>query len=75
MNFAENATEASPSVPATTPPASVGDPGPVTTITPAAGSTMDQQMLDSFAKFPAVTKGSGNPDGTKQFNLTAAITD
>jgi len=45
---------------------------------------MDEDMLASFAKFPAKTKGTGNqllepttvlPDGTKQFNLTAEITD
>lgn len=44
---------------------------------------MDQDMLDSFAKFPEKTKGEGNqvlepkilPDGTKQFELTAEITD
>ncbi len=45
---------------------------------------MDEDMLASFAKFPAKTKGTGNqllepttvlPDGTKQFNLTAEIVD
>lgn len=44
---------------------------------------MDKDMVDSFAKFPAKTKGEGNqslqptilPDGTKHFELTAAITD
>jgi len=42
---------------------------------------MDADMLASFAKFPAKTKGEGNqllpyttlPDGTKQFELTAEI--
>ncbi len=44
---------------------------------------MDDDMLASFAKFPAATKGVGNqplaptilPDGTKQFELTAEIAD
>lgn len=45
---------------------------------------MDEDMLASFAKFPAETEGKGNqllepttvlPDGTKQFNLTAEIVD
>ncbi len=45
---------------------------------------MDEDMLASFAKFPAETEGTGNqplepttvlPDGTKQFNLTAEIVD
>ena len=44
---------------------------------------MDKDMLASFAKFPADTKGVGNqplvptmlPDGTKQFELTAEIAD
>ncbi len=44
---------------------------------------MDQDMLASFAKFPADTKGVGNQvlqptvlaDGTKQFELTAEIAD
>lgn len=45
---------------------------------------MDEDMLTSFAKFPAKTEGTGNqllepttvlPDGTKQFNLTAEIVD
>lgn len=44
---------------------------------------MDKDMLESFAKFPAKTKGEGNqilqpkilPDGTKQFELTAEIAD
>ncbi|MBS1837509.1 MAG: multicopper oxidase domain-containing protein [Actinobacteria bacterium] len=44
---------------------------------------MDKDMMDSFAKFPAKTKGEGNqvlepkilPDGTKHFELTAEITD
>jgi uncharacterized cupredoxin-like copper-binding protein len=49
----------------------------------AAGAAMDQTMLDSFAAFPAETEGVGNvplepeilADGTKRFELTAAITD
>ncbi len=45
---------------------------------------MDEDMLASFAAFPAETEGKGNqllepttilPDGTKQFNLTAEIVD
>ena len=43
---------------------------------------MDQLMVDSMAAFPAETEGVGNqlldfrvmPDGTKQFELTAAVT-
>jgi len=43
---------------------------------------MDADMLATFAAFPAATEGIGNqvleptvlPDGTKQFELTAAIT-
>ena len=43
---------------------------------------MDQAMVDSMLAFPAATEGKGNapleyelmPDGTKQFELTAAIT-
>jgi manganese oxidase len=43
---------------------------------------MDQLMLDSMRAFPAETEGTGNevleyetmPDGTKQFELTAAVT-
>ena len=43
---------------------------------------MEQRMLDSMLAFPAETAGKGNqilaptilPDGTKQFELTAAIT-
>jgi uncharacterized cupredoxin-like copper-binding protein len=43
---------------------------------------MDQLMVDSMLEFPAETEGVGNqllefevmPDGTKQFELTAAIT-
>jgi manganese oxidase len=43
---------------------------------------MDQKMIDSMLAFPAETEGLGNqilepeilPDGTKQFELTAAIT-
>jgi uncharacterized cupredoxin-like copper-binding protein len=45
---------------------------------------MDEDMLASFAKFPAETEGTGNqplepseilPDGTKRFELTAKIVD
>jgi FtsP/CotA-like multicopper oxidase with cupredoxin domain len=45
---------------------------------------MDEDMLASFAKFPATTEGTGNQpleptevlaDGTKRFNLTAEIVD
>ena len=43
---------------------------------------MDQMMIDSMLAFPAETEGVGNqlldyttlPDGTKQFELTAAVT-
>ena len=43
---------------------------------------MDQAMVDSMLAFPAETEGRGNaplafevlPDGTKQFELTAAVT-
>ncbi len=43
---------------------------------------MDQVMIDSMLAFPAATEGRGNevlefellPDGTKQFELTAAVT-
>jgi len=45
-------------------------------------AAMQQAMLDSFSKFPATTQGTGNTvlaptvlaDGTKQFELTAAVT-
>jgi plastocyanin len=48
-------------------------------LTPAQ---MDQAMVDSMLAFPAATEGKGNapleyelmPDGTKQFELTAAVT-
>jgi plastocyanin len=48
-------------------------------LTPAQ---MDQAMIDSMLAFPAATEGRGNepldfevlPDGTKQFELTAAVT-
>ena len=51
--------------------------------TAAEYAQMDKDMLASFAKFPAKTKGLGNqrlepvilPDGTKQFELTAEIAD
>jgi uncharacterized cupredoxin-like copper-binding protein len=44
--------------------------------------TMDMQMMESILEFPATTQGRGNQplepevlaDGTKQFELTAAIT-
>jgi FtsP/CotA-like multicopper oxidase with cupredoxin domain len=47
------------------------------------GAAMDQKMLDSMAAFPAPTAGKGNqvleptvlPDGTKHFELTAAVID
>ena len=52
-------------------------------ITPEQGAALDEKMLASFADFPAATEGLGNqpfefevlPDGTKRFELTAAITD
>ncbi|HEY5155311.1 MAG TPA: multicopper oxidase domain-containing protein [Acidimicrobiales bacterium] len=50
---------------------------------PTKLAAQSQAMLDSFKPFPAETKGKGNvpleptieADGTKVFNLTAAITD
>ena len=52
-------------------------------MTPAEGARMDQAMTESVLAFPAATAGLGNqpleptllPDGTKHFELTAAITD
>jgi manganese oxidase len=53
-------------------------------MTPEQAEAMDQKMLDSIAAFPAETEGLGNqvlepveilPDGTKRFELTAAITE
>jgi manganese oxidase len=53
-------------------------------MTPEQAAAMDQKMLDSIAAFPAETEGLGNqvlepveilPDGTKRFELTAAITE
>jgi plastocyanin len=46
------------------------------------GAEMDKKMLDSMLEFPAATEGKGNPilepkilpDGTKEFELTAAVT-
>jgi FtsP/CotA-like multicopper oxidase with cupredoxin domain len=46
-------------------------------------AALDQQMIDSILAFPAETEGVGNQpleptvlaDGTKEFHLTAAITD
>lgn len=46
-------------------------------------AAMDQQMIDSMLAFPAETEGRGNqpldfellPDGTKQFELTAAVVE
>jgi manganese oxidase len=55
-----------------------------TLMTPEEAAAMDQKMLDSIAAFPAETEGLGNQvlepaevlaDGTKRFELTAAITD
>ena len=52
-------------------------------ITPEQGAALDQVMMDSILAFPAETEGRGNqplepevlPDGTKHFELTAAIVD
>jgi uncharacterized cupredoxin-like copper-binding protein len=53
-------------------------------MTPEEAAAMDEKMLASFAAYPAETEGKGNeplepvevlPDGTKRFELTAAITD
>ena len=60
------------------PAAGAGDDGGHEEFDAAA---MDQQMIDSMLAFPAETEGSGNqplefellPDGTKQFELTAAV--
>jgi FtsP/CotA-like multicopper oxidase with cupredoxin domain len=54
-----------------------------TAITPEQGAALDQVMMDSILAFPAETEGRGNqplepevlPDGTKHFELTAAIVD
>ena len=48
---------------------------------PLDAAAMDQRMIDSMLAFPADTEGRGNqplefellPDGTKQFELTAAV--
>ncbi|MEJ7799602.1 MAG: multicopper oxidase domain-containing protein [Ilumatobacter sp.] len=48
---------------------------------PMDGDAMDQIMIESMLEFPAETEGLGNqplafellPDGTKQFELTAAV--
>ena len=52
-------------------------------MTPEEGAVMDQAMTESIMAFPAETAGLGNqpleptvlPDGTKHFELTAAIVD
>jgi manganese oxidase len=52
-------------------------------MTAEEGASMDEKMIASFAAFPAATEGVGNQlleptvlaDGTKRFELTAAITD
>jgi manganese oxidase len=52
-------------------------------MTPEEAAALDEKMLASFAAYPAETEGVGNqilnptilPDGTKRFELTAAITD
>ena len=52
-------------------------------ITPEQGAEMDAKMLASWEPFPAETEGLGNqemtpeilPDGTKRYELVAAITD
>jgi FtsP/CotA-like multicopper oxidase with cupredoxin domain len=53
------------------------------TMTAAEAAKMDQAMMDSITAFPAATKGTGNQvlaptvlaDGTKHFELTAAVID
>jgi manganese oxidase len=53
------------------------------TPTAAEGAAQDQAMMESMLAFPAETAGRGNqglipdvlPDGTKHFELTAAVTD
>ena len=52
-------------------------------MTAEQGAAQDKKMIESIAKFPAETTGRGNQplapavlaDGTKRFELTAAITD
>ena len=55
---------------------------PVEPEPPMDAAAMDQRMIDSMLAFPADSEGRGNqplefellPDGTKQFELTAAVT-
>jgi uncharacterized cupredoxin-like copper-binding protein len=62
--------------------ASGGEAAGPTATTAMDYAAMQQAMLDSFAAFPAATQGTGNQvlaptvlaDGTKQFDLTAAVT-
>ena len=52
-------------------------------MTAAEGAAQDEAMITSIGKFPAETKGKGNEllvpqvlaDGTKRFELTAAVVD
>jgi manganese oxidase len=56
--------------------------GGTTATTAMDHAAMQKAMVDSFASFPAATEGTGNgvlaptvlADGTKQFELTAAVT-
>jgi FtsP/CotA-like multicopper oxidase with cupredoxin domain len=60
-----------------------GGHGDHSTMTDAEAAALDQRMMDSILAFPAETEGRGNqpiepevlPDGTKRFELTAAIVD
>ena len=60
-----------------------GEASAATTATTAMDyAAMQKAMIDSFKPFPAATQGTGNTllaptvlaDGTKQFELTAAVT-
>jgi FtsP/CotA-like multicopper oxidase with cupredoxin domain len=65
------------------PAAAAGDHGDHAAMTPEEGAALDQRMMDSILAFPAETEGRGNEplepemlaDGTKRFELTAAIVD
>ena len=68
---------------ATTAPAAAGAHAGHDALTPEQGAIQDAAMMDSIKAFPAATAGKGNqvleptilPDGTKHFELTAAVID
>jgi FtsP/CotA-like multicopper oxidase with cupredoxin domain len=68
---------------AAAPAAAAGGHGDHAAMTPEEGAALDQRMMDSILAFPAETEGRGNQplepevlaDGTKRFELTAAIVD